>query len=152
MSATARLARMLRLRTQLRSLRQHELETLAARAAAVEERRRALDDARERRASDEARAAAAGLLAPEAFHVGRRWDAVLADEERRAAVEATRLDAAIVRKRGELQDERREERRFERLVETNRQRALEAETHATGVIADELAILRHGRTRPRSGR
>ena len=150
MATSARFARMLRLRTQMRTLRQLELETLASRAAAVADRRRMLDEARDQRAADEARAAAAGLLAPETFHVGRRWDAALADEERRSAVEAQRLAAAITAKRAELQEERREERRFERLVEVQRQRAHEEESRAAAVVLDELAILHHGRSRPRS--
>ncbi len=150
MAVSPRLVRMLRLRTQIRILRQHELEMLATRAAAVADRRRALDDARERRAADEARAAAAGLLAPETFHIGRRWDAALADEERRCGREAEQLAAAIVSKRTELQEERREERRFERLVETQRGRAQEEESRAAAVVLDELAIMRHGRMRPRS--
>ncbi len=149
MATSTRLVRMLRLRTQIRTLRHHELEMLAAQAAAIADRRRALDDAREQRGADEARAAAAGLLAPETFHVGRRYDAALADEERRCAVEAERLAGAIVRKRAELQEERREERRFEHLVEAQRRRTEEEESRAAAVVLDELAILGHGRARPR---
>jgi len=150
MATSARLARVLRLRTQIRTLRQLELEALASRAAAVADRRHTLDDARDQRAADEARAAAVGLLAPEAFHVGRRYDAALADEERRWALEAERLAAAMVTKRAELYEERREERRFERLVETQRRRTQEEESRAAAVLLDELAILGHGRMRPRS--
>jgi flagellar export protein FliJ len=150
MATASRLTRMLRLRTQLRTLRQHEVDTLAATAAALAVRRRALDDERERRAAEEARAAAGGLLAPETFHLGRRYDAALAAEERRCGAEATEVGEALAAKRAELQEERREERKFERLAETQRRRAAEAESRATEVLLDELAIVGHGRVRPRS--
>lgn len=145
-----RFVRMLRLRTQLRTLRQYEVDTLVATAAALAARRRALDDARDARAAEEARAAAAGLLAPETLHLGRRYDVVLAEDERRVAAEAARVDVALAAKRTELQEERREERKLERLLEIHRRRASEDDARATGVLLDELAILRHGRSRPGS--
>lgn len=150
MPTAARLARMLRLRTQLRKLRQHELDTLVARADALAATRRALDEARTRRAADEIRAAAGGVLTPATLQLGRRWDAVLAEQEQRCTVEASQVEAALARKRTELQEERREERKFESLVETQRLRAREGEAHAEDVMLDEHAIMRHGRIRPRS--
>ena len=150
MAPAFRLARLLRLRTQLRKLRQHEVDALTARATALAARRRALDEARDHRAAEEARAAAAGLLAPETLQLGRRYDAVLAEEEQRCGVEATQVEGTLACKRAELQEERREERKFARLVETQWRRASEQDAHATDVLLDELAIMGHGRTRPRS--
>jgi flagellar export protein FliJ len=147
--AVFRLARLVRLRTQMRQLRQHEADALATTAATLAARAQALAAARDRRAADEARAAAAGLLDPALFQVGRGYDAVLADAERRCAADAAAVAAALDAKRAELQHERREERKFLRLEDAHRQRAADEEAHRTSVLLDELAILRHGRTRPR---
>lgn len=148
--AAFRLARLARLRTQMRQLRQHEADALAATAATLSARARELAAARDRRAAEEAHAAAEGLLDPTLFHLGRGYDAALADAERRCAADAAAVAAALDAKRVELQHERREERKVLRLEETHRQRAGDEEAHRTSVLLDELAILRHGRTRTRS--
>lgn len=147
--AAFRLARVLRLRGQVRRLRQLEADALAADAAELAARGRALADERDRRADDEARVAA-GLLGVDELQIGRAYDDALAEAERRCRAEAERVVTALAAKRVELQEERREERKFERLAAVHREREAEHEAQATSVLLDELAILRHGRGRPGS--
>ena len=147
--AAFRLARVLRLREQMR---RSDARGRAARRDRRDApaRARELGAARDRRAAEEAHAAAEGSLEPDALHVGRGYDAALAAAERRCAADAVAAPAALDAKRVELQHERREERKVLRLEETHRQRAGDEEAHRTSVLLDELAILRHGRTRTRS--
>jgi hypothetical protein len=141
-----RLSRVLRLRTQLRRLRAHEADRLGAEMSAIRVRADALATARERRGEEEAKAAATGVSA-ETLHLGRSYDAVLRDDERRCRAEGERVMTALVAKRAEVELERREERKLEQLETVHRQRTTEEETRATAVLLDELALLRHDQAR-----
>ena len=141
--APFRLGRVLRLRTQLVRLRAHEAETLRAEVFALRSRADALAAARERRGHEEAMAAATGVPAA-TLQLGRSYDAALGDEERRCRLDGEQAMTALVAKRAEVELERREERKLERLETVYRERATAEEARATTVLLDELALLRHG--------
>ena len=143
--APFRLVRVLRLRTQLVRLRAHEAETLGAEVSAIRARADALAAARERRGHEEAVAAATGVPAA-TLQLGRSYDVARGDDERRCRIDGERAMTALVAKRAEVELERREERKLERLESVYRERAMEEEARATTVLLDELALLRHGQT------
>ncbi len=145
-----RLARVLQLRGHIRRLRQIEADTLAAESEALAARGAELGAERDRRAGEEAHAAAAGVLDAPTFQVGRAYDDALAAAERRCRLEAERVAVALAAKRVELQTERQEERKLERLATAYRERQVEQEARAANVVLDELAMLRHARERTRS--
>jgi len=111
-SAVFRLGRVLRLRTQLRQLRQLELEAIASDLAALEREARVHALARERVADDEAEVAREGRLSPALLALMRAHAAALADLEERATRRAAETRAILEAKRAELVEERREERKL----------------------------------------
>ena len=148
MSATTfRLARLLRLRAQVRQLRQHEADELAAGLVALEEQARTLAAERERQGAAEAAAAAAGALTPATLQLGREYDLALAAREQALATAVAEQRAALATKREELAHEHREERKFQHLEEAHRQRVSEEEGRHTDRLLDELAAQAHGRGR-----
>ena len=147
MPAPFRLARVLRLHEQLRRLRAHEADQLAAQLNAARRAAARLAAERERCAEDEGRAARAGLLTPATLQVGRTYDDVLATREEEARAEIERLAAALERKRAELRRERQEEEKYVRLADAHRQRTLAEEARELDRALDEIAIDRHRRNR-----
>jgi flagellar export protein FliJ len=145
MAAPFRLARVLRLREQIRRLRTHETERLVARLAAVRVEARRVVAEREGRGVLEAQQAVAGTLTPEALHVGRAYDTALAAAERVHAEDLVRLGHALDAKRAELLHDRQEEEKYVRLAAAHRQRGLEDEARESGRSLDEIALDRYRR-------
>ena len=145
MAAPFRLARVLRLREQMRRLRTHEVEQLAARLAAVRAEAERVAAERERLGMAEAEQAVAGTLTPETLRVGRGYDAVLAAAERAHAGELLRIGQALAAKRAELLRDRQEEEKYVRLAAAHRERVLEDEAHESERTLDEIAVDRYRR-------
>jgi flagellar export protein FliJ len=145
MAAPFRLARVLRLREQIRRLRTHEAEQLAARLVAVRADVQRLGAEREARGLAEAQQAVAGTLTPDALRVGRDYDAALAAAERAGAEEVVRLGHALAAKRAELLRDRQEEEKYVRLAAAHRQRVLEDEARESDRNLDEIAVDRYRR-------
>lgn len=145
MAAPFRLARVQRLREQIRRLRTHEAEQLAARLAAARREAQRLAAERERRGMAEAEQAIAGTLTPAALQVGRAYDAVLAVAEQGHAASLVELGQALVAKRAELRRDRQEEEKYVRLAAAHRQRVLEDEARELDRSLDEIAVDRYRR-------
>jgi flagellar export protein FliJ len=151
MAGTFRLARLLRLRTQLRRLREHEAATLARRVETLTAEAAEVAAERERQGDAEARAAAAGLLTPAQLHLGREYAAALADAEQKCRTALHEASRQLAAKRDELLASHREERKVQRLEEGHRARVAEASTQHAARALDEVAIDRHRRARMRGG-
>lgn len=147
MAAPFRLARVLRLREQLRRLRAHEAEQLAAQLTAARQEAMHIATERERCGEEEGRAALAGLLTPVSLQIVRTYDGALASRERAQHAEVERLAAALEVKRAELRRERQEEEKYVRLAEAHRQRTMAEEARELDRALDEIAIDRHRRNR-----
>jgi len=145
MAAPFRLARVLRLREQMRRLRTHEVEQLAARLAAVRTEAKRVAAERERLGMAEAEQAVAGTLTPETLRVGRGYDAALAAAERVHAGELVRIGQALAAKRAELLRDRQEEEKYVCLAAAHRERVLEDEAHESERTLDEIAVDRYRR-------
>jgi flagellar export protein FliJ len=145
MAAPFRLARVLRLREQIRRLRTHEAEQLAARVAAVRREAERVATEREQLGLAEAAQAVAGTLTPEVLRMGRDYDAALAAAERVHAENHVRLGHALDAKRAELLRDRQEEEKYVRLAAAHRQRALEDEARESDRSLDEVAVDRYRR-------
>jgi flagellar export protein FliJ len=145
MATPFRLARVLRLREQLRRLKTHEAEQLAARLAAVRADATRIIAERERLGEVEADAARTGTLTPDTLRVGRAYDAALASAEAARVAEVAALGHALDAKRTEVLRARQEEEKYLRLAEVHRQRVLEEEAHELDRTLDEIAVDRHRR-------
>jgi flagellar export protein FliJ len=140
MAAPFRLARVLRLRTQLRKLVQDEVALLGGNLATVRERIEDAAHAQVELHEDAGRAlAGAGLTGGELAQLGA-WAQALAARETALVAEGERVAAAIVRGREELVARRREERTLERLRERTDVRAQAEELRAEAILLDELAL------------
>jgi len=144
MAVRFRLARILRLRTQLRRLAEDEVARTGARLAALHD-----DVAAVRRTQEAARAAAetavrGGLTGAE-LHRWGQWDDALHARESVLTDESARVAEELVGRRGELVARRRDERQLERLGERAAARGRVEEERASGRLVDELALRRHGR-------
>jgi flagellar biosynthesis chaperone FliJ len=151
MAAPFRLARVLRLREQIRRLRTHEAEQLAAQLAAVHVATARIVEERERRGLREAEEARLGLLTPDGLQVSRAYDAALAVAEKAHVAEGTRLGLALAAKRAELLRERQEEEKYVRLAAAHRSRVLEDEAREAERSLDEIAVDRHRRNQKERG-
>jgi flagellar export protein FliJ len=149
MAPSFRLARLLRLRAQLRSLKEAEVEQLATRLDAAEAGVREVGAARRRHAAAEQAAAGAGRLTADELQLGRVYDAALAERERRCGAVVEEIRAALAAKRAQLIHQHREERKVRTLEEQFNQRASEAEQRRAERTLDELVIDRHERVRRR---
>ena len=145
MATPFRLARVLRLREQIRLLRMHEAEHLVERIATVRGESLRVAAERERRGVLEAQQAVAGTLTPDGLHVGRAYDAALAALERAHVDDLVKLRQALAAKRVELLRDRQEEENYVRLAAAHRQRGLEDEAHGFERTLDEIAIDRYRR-------
>lgn len=133
-----RLARVLRLRTQLRERAQ---EDVARGNAALAEAEQALAGVRaEADAALAAEAdAASGGITGEELQRSRAWAAALASREQQLKEETSRLSELLQRLRATLVDRRREERQLEILRDHANERQEAAEERSTAVLLDELA-------------
>ncbi len=145
MAEPFRLARVLRLREQIRRLRSHEADQLAAQLAAAEMAVTRVADERERVGMREAEEAAAGRLTAETLRVGRAYEAALATAEQVHALNVVQIGQALAAKRAQLLRDRQEEEKYVRLAANHRQRVLEEEAHETDRALDEVAVQRFRR-------
>jgi len=136
-----RLARVLRLRTQLREQSRDELARARAALAAVRERLAAARALEERTYAAEAVAASAGTTAPELRRF-RRFAAAGRVRQGALAAEAAGLAADVVRRRAVLLIRRRQERQLEILREQARERSEVKAERAAMVLLDELTMRR----------
>ena len=151
MAAPFRLARILRLREQMRRLRTHEAEQLATRLAAVHAETARIVDERDQRGLREAEEARLGLLTPDSLQVSRAYDAALAVAEKLHTEEGARLGLALAAKRAEVLRDRQEEEKYVRLAAAHRQRVLEDEAREVERSLDEIAVDRHRRNQKERG-
>jgi flagellar export protein FliJ len=145
MAAPFRLARVLRLREQIRRLRTHEAEQLASALAAAQADAARVAAEREAVGRREAEDAAAGTLTPETLRVGRAYDAALATAEQAHALNVVRLGHALDAKRAQLLRDRQEEEKYVRLAANHRARVLEDEARELDRSLDEVAVERFRR-------
>jgi flagellar export protein FliJ len=136
-----RLARVLRLRTQLRERARDDFGRARAALGAARERAaavRATDDAA---SAAEAAAAAAGTTVDELLRF-RRFSAATRARGAVLAAEVAELTGEVVRRRNALVARRREERQLEILREHARDRDEAAAERAAAVLLDELSMRR----------
>jgi len=143
---TFRLARVLRLRTQLRERAQEEV---AEARAALTHVREAIGTARARQGAArlaEAAAAATGITGEELRRF-RTWEHAERAREQALAAEAGRLAGDLAERREALVARRREERQLELLRERAAERHTAAEERATMVLLDDLTRRRQAEGR-----
>jgi len=136
-----RLARVLRLRSQLRERARDEVTRARAALAAVRERQAAARALEERTSAAEAAAASEGTTAGELRRF-RRFTAVARAREAVLAAEAAGLAAEVVRRRETLLARRREERQLEILRDRAREQSEIRAERAAMVLLDELTMRR----------
>ena len=133
-----RLARVLRLRTQLRRQTQDEVAQLGAELAAVRRQIAALSvRQREARAAEEA-SLPEGMAARD-LQARRAYEEELLARIAALSAEDERLVGALVERRSRLLERRREERQLERLGERAAERTAEAAAREERVALDDLA-------------
>jgi len=147
MAEPFRLARVLRLAEQMRRLRTHEAERLAAELVTARADVLRLRDERERLGEAESADALAGRLTPDGLRVGRAYDGALAAVETVRANAVVRLGRALDAKRAEVLRARQEEEKYTRLAAAHRQRVLEDEARESERALDEIAVDRYRRNR-----
>ena len=141
MATGFRLARVLRLRTQLRRQAQEQVgQVIATMAEARREIAAVRDRADAERAREEA-ALATGLPA-EALREGRAWEGALAARATRLGEGLRAMGATLARARELVGLRRREERQLERLAELAREKQQAHEARADAVLVDELVLAR----------
>lgn len=143
--ARFRLDRLLRVRSQLRSLRQIELQQAEGTRLRLIAERYTLDHARRQVLTDAADASARGTLDGATLGLARGYEAVIDDRVRQVDLQRVAADRDLAVRREAVAAERREERRLEHLAARHRERleveaALEAER-----LLDELTLARHAR-------
>jgi flagellar export protein FliJ len=151
MAAPFRLARVLRLREQMRRLKTHEAEQLATRLVAARADATRIVAERERLGAIEAESARLGMLTPDTLQVGRAYDDALASAEAARVAEIVTLGHALDAKRAEVLRARQEEEKYLRLAEVHRERVLEEEAHEFDRTLDEIAVDRHRRNQKEQG-
>lgn len=143
--ATFRLDRLLRLRGQLRSLRQLELQQAEEARVRLVRERHALENERERVLEDTLRATERGELDGAGLHIARAYEAAL--DERAQRVDRLRATAEghVTARREAVAAERREERKLEHLADRYRERLEVEAALAAERMLDELTMSRHAR-------
>lgn len=141
-----RLARVLRLRTQLRERAEDELKAASAALGRVRETIGVVRARQTETRTAEAAAVAAGTTGA-VLVAFRSYEEALRRREQALAAEASELAAELVRRREALLARRREERQLEILRERAREREAANEEHATSVLLDDLARRRQAEGR-----
>jgi flagellar export protein FliJ len=136
-----RLARVLRLRGQLRERARDDVARARAALGAVRERQAAARALEERTCAAEAAAASRGTTAAELLRF-RRFTGAARAREAVLAEEAAGLAAEVARRREVLLARRREERQLEILRERARERSEAKSERAEMVLLDELMMRR----------
>jgi flagellar export protein FliJ len=139
MASPFRLARLLRLRSQLRQQAQDEVAALQAAESRAVAARAAVRAAVDATRDAELDGAAAGLTGAELAGF-RTYERALRAREESLAVDVTHLSAALAEGRQALVGRRRQERQLELLEERAQDRARAEEARATTVLVDDLAL------------
>lgn len=143
--ATFRLDRLLRLRGQLRSLRQLELQQAEDARVRLVHERHALQGERQRVLEETLSATQRGELDGGGLHVARAYEHALVQRTQecdRRTITATQHVAA---RRDAVAAQRREERKLEHLAERYRERLEIEQALAAERMLDELTMSRHAR-------
>ena len=148
MAGTFRLARVLRLRTQLRERAQAEVAVVRTALASVWEQVEVTQAAQAASRAAEEAVARTGMTAGELQRF-RGYERAERAREDALSREGERLLDELARRRDVLVERRREERQLELLRERARERDEEARERAAMVLVDELAVRRRGRTEVR---
>jgi flagellar export protein FliJ len=143
--ATFRLERLLRLRGQLRSLRQLELQQAEDARVRLVRERDALEAERDTVLENTLRATERGEMDGAGLHLARDYEAALDDRARRADEGRRTAEVHVAARRGAVAAERREERKLEHLAERYRERLEVEAALAAERMLDELTMSRHGR-------
>jgi flagellar export protein FliJ len=146
MATRFRLARVLRLRTQLREQAQDALAHARSELAALHERAAAARAAQAEVRAREVAAAAAGMTG-DAIGRHRDWERALRAREQAAMAAAVDAAAEVERRRTVLLARRQEERQLEILRERARERAEVEDERQTMVLLDDLALRRRSERR-----
>lgn len=143
--ATFRLDRLLRLRGQLRSLRQLELQLAEETRVRLVKERRALQAERQTVLEDTLRATERGELDGAGLHLARAYEAALDERARRVDERRITAEGQVAARRDAVAAERREERKLEHLAERHRERLEVEAALAAERMLDELTMSRHAR-------
>ena len=143
--ATFRLDRLLRLRGQLRSLRQLELQQAEDARVRLVRERHALEDERERVLEDTLHATERGELDGAGLHIARAYEAALDGRAQRVDQLRVTAEGHVAARREAVAAERREERKLEHLAERYRERLEVEAALAAERMLDELTMSRHAR-------
>ena len=142
-----RLARVLRLRGQLRSLRQLEARQIEVERDRLNGARAALDEAQRALLDETERAFAQGAVDGAELGLIRGYEDALRARAERLEGDLRDTLARLHAKREQLGGERREERKLEHLEERHRSACATEEALAMERMLDELVLARHVRDR-----
>ncbi|MBM4246615.1 MAG: hypothetical protein FJ148_22940 [Deltaproteobacteria bacterium] len=140
-----RLDRLLRLRGQLRVLRQLELQQAEEARLRLLHERRALDAARRQALEDTVHATARGELDRARLHLAGAWEAALDARIQRVDESTVAASTRVAQQRDVVAAERREERKLEHLADRYRERLANEMALAAERMLDELTMSRHAR-------
>jgi len=141
MATGFRLARVLRLRTQLRRQAQEQVGQMVA---AMNEARREIAAVHGQADAERTREEAALVkgLPVEALREGRAWERALGVRAARLGEGLQAMGVTLARARELVALRRREERQLERLAEQARERQQVREARAEAVLVDEIVLAR----------
>jgi flagellar export protein FliJ len=143
--ATFRLDRLLRLRGQLRSLRQLELQQAEGARVRLVDERLALQAERQRVLEETLRATQRGELDGAGLHLARAYEHALDQRTQRVEQHTVVATQHVAKRRNAVAAERREERKLEHLAERYRERLEIEQALAAERMLDELTMSRHAR-------
>jgi flagellar export protein FliJ len=146
MPGSFRLARVLRLRTQLRERAQVEVGAVRAALTSVSERLEVVRAAQAASRAAEAAVAATGMTAGDLQRF-RGYEQAQRVREQALVAEGAELTATLAARREVLIERRRDERQLELLRERARERDETAEERSAMTLLDELAVRRRGERR-----
>lgn len=145
--ASFRLARVLRLRGQLRRLRQIEAQQIEGERDQLDAARSTLDEARRLLLDQTERAFAEGAVRGGDLGLIHRYEEALTSRTAHVEHRLAETGARLAAKRGEVGAERREERKLEHLEERHRAARAGEAALASERQLDELVLARHARER-----
>jgi flagellar export protein FliJ len=143
-----RLARVLRLRSQLRRQAQDDVARTQATLVALGEEIAAVRRAQEATRAAEEAATRRGVSGAELVR-WRTYEQALRERETALAAESVRVSRTLAEQREVLLGRRRQEKQLERLREKAADRAEAAEERATMVLLDDLALRQRSERRER---
>ena len=143
--ATFKLDRLLRLRGQLRALRQLELQQAEETRVRLIRERRALEAARQDVLEETLRATERGELDGAGLQLARAYEHALDARGREVERRTVAAEGTIAERRTVVATERREERKLEHLAERYRERLEVEAALAAERMLDELTMSRRAR-------